>query len=123
MPTAAITSATNEKTVRSVMAKRWRAMLSATISSNGRMVPMGWSLSTAYTVGRIAPRSAVEGPLVRITTLSELNGTCANGSYDWLVVALSTQVPRSEEHTSELQSRGHLVCRLLLEKKKKNTSI
>src|SRR5215208_7271046 len=29
-------------------------------------------------------------------------------------------VPRSEEHTSELQSRGHLVCRLLLEKKKEN---
>src|SRR2546422_6766370 len=28
---------------------------------------------------------------------------------------------RSEEHTSELQSRLHLVCRLLLEKKKKNT--
>src|SRR5690625_6984350 len=27
---------------------------------------------------------------------------------------------RSEEHTSELQSRGHLVCRLLLEKKKKH---
>src|SRR2546422_7309952 len=30
------------------------------------------------------------------------------------------QVARSEEHTSELQSRLHLVCRLLLEKKKKN---
>src|SRR5439155_19375456 len=29
------------------------------------------------------------------------------------------EFPRSEEHTSELQSRGHLVCRLLLEKKKK----
>src|SRR2546422_8347719 len=28
-------------------------------------------------------------------------------------------LPRSEEHTSELQSRLHLVCRLLLEKKKK----
>src|SRR3712207_6971053 len=28
---------------------------------------------------------------------------------------------RSEEHTSELQSRQYLVCRLLLEKKKKNT--
>src|SRR5439155_17350227 len=27
-------------------------------------------------------------------------------------------ITRSEEHTSELQSRGHLVCRLLLEKKK-----
>src|SRR5690348_17767515 len=30
---------------------------------------------------------------------------------------------RSEEHTSELQSPVHLVCRLLLEKKKKNKSI
>src|SRR5690625_5194243 len=29
---------------------------------------------------------------------------------------------RSEEHTSELQSRGHLVCRLLLEKKRKRSS-
>src|SRR5207253_10597438 len=29
---------------------------------------------------------------------------------------------RSEEHTSELQSRGHLVCRLLLEKKNKKSS-
>src|SRR2546429_7144414 len=29
--------------------------------------------------------------------------------------------PRSEEHTSELQSRLHLVCRLLLEKKKKGS--
>src|SRR2546422_7809647 len=30
---------------------------------------------------------------------------------------------RSEEHTSELQSRLHLVCRLLLEKKKENTQL
>src|SRR2546422_5140770 len=30
---------------------------------------------------------------------------------------------RSEEHTSELQSRLHLVCRLLLEKKKKTTKL
>src|SRR5439155_25664058 len=32
------------------------------------------------------------------------------------------QAARSEEHTSELQSRGHLVCRLLLEKKKKKST-
>src|SRR2546422_8273207 len=31
------------------------------------------------------------------------------------------ELDRSEEHTSELQSRLHLVCRLLLEKKKKKT--
>src|SRR5690625_6215143 len=35
-----------------------------------------------------------------------------------LVLASIFVNPRSEEHTSELQSRGHLVCRLLLEKKK-----
>src|SRR3712207_8803489 len=33
------------------------------------------------------------------------------------------RAPRSEEHTSELQSRQYLVCRLLLEKKKKNDTI
>src|SRR5258707_14857209 len=38
---------------------------------------------------------------------------CAAGS-TW-----SATTPRSEEHTSELQSRQYLVCRLLLEKKKK----
>src|SRR3712207_7805617 len=32
-------------------------------------------------------------------------------------IRASFQVPRSEEHTSELQSRQYLVCRLLLEKK------
>src|SRR2546429_2799608 len=36
--------------------------------------------------------------------------------------AIWTERRRSEEHTSELQSRLHLVCRLLLEKKKKCTS-
>src|SRR5947208_16830595 len=34
----------------------------------------------------------------------------------------STNSSRSEEHTSELQSPDHLVCRLLLEKKKKNST-
>src|SRR5690625_6516349 len=34
-------------------------------------------------------------------------------------VVYASAINRSEEHTSELQSRGHLVCRLLLEKKKK----
>src|SRR2546429_3004735 len=43
--------------------------------------------------------------------LSELESS----SEAWVVIAA---VARSEEHTSELQSRLHLVCRLLLEKKK-----
>src|SRR5438309_8357266 len=38
-------------------------------------------------------------------------------------VGLAGGPARSEEHTSELQSQFHLVCRLLLEKKKKKTTI
>src|SRR5207253_10955764 len=38
---------------------------------------------------------------------------------EWLRRERSSILSRSEEHTSELQSRGHLVCRLLLEKKNK----
>src|SRR5690625_6424407 len=46
------------------------------------------------------------------------------GFYDlynswWYMIIIALIGIRSEEHTSELQSRGHLVCRLLLEKKKK----
>src|SRR5439155_18892917 len=45
------------------------------------------------------------------------------GSHEWFTswrgAWRSSMRSRSEEHTSELQSRGHLVCRLLLEKKKK----
>src|SRR2546430_10762761 len=44
----------------------------------------------------------------------------ADGICSFIVVDLVSQVrtPRSEEHTSELQSQSNLVCRLLLEKKK-----
>src|SRR5438045_9762663 len=37
------------------------------------------------------------------------------------IIQAAENIGRSEEHTSELQSLRHLVCRLLLEKKKKNT--
>src|SRR5207253_10462493 len=63
------------------------------------------------------------GPVTIASTLP------AGGTKTWLVAldgmplayhdpAIRTRSMRSEEHTSELQSRGHLVCRLLLEKKK-----
>src|SRR5437870_8215665 len=57
-------------------------------------------------------------------------GTLGHDQLEWLeddVKHLKHSTPivvfaRSEEHTSELQSRGHLVCRLLLEKKKQNNA-
>src|SRR5438309_6841195 len=42
----------------------------------------------------------------------------ALGREDVGLSAVPVRLPRSEEHTSELQSQFHLVCRLLLEKKK-----
>src|SRR3712207_8804500 len=42
--------------------------------------------------------------------------------FRWLAVPLP-QLRRSEEHTSELQSRQYLVCRLLLEKKKQKYTV
>src|SRR5690554_1607946 len=72
---------------------------------------------------------AVRNEVVRVETafMQSLN-TLYLRSRDWAeraqvqaLVAGDTQaqpLPRSEEHTSELQSRPHLVCRLLLEKKK-----
>src|SRR5690625_6836535 len=44
--------------------------------------------------------------------------TGAGGAVPSIRLAKRFRFGRSEEHTSELQSRGHLVCRLLLEKKK-----
>src|SRR5258706_8488007 len=39
------------------------------------------------------------------------------------ILSVGTELLRSEEHTSELQSLTNLVCRLLLEKKKKDTAV
>src|SRR2546430_7378457 len=53
-------------------------------------------------------------------------GACRPAGLEWVVTVFSPvgldedAVDRSEEHTSELQSQSNLVCRLLLEKKKKN---
>src|SRR5438309_3885283 len=52
---------------------------------------------------------------------TDSGGNVGRASYTWTVDVTAPSVgisSRSEEHTSELQSQFHLVCRLLLEKKK-----
>src|SRR6266853_946449 len=63
---------------------------------------------------RRPPRST----LFPFTTLFRSRGWCRTGSRS-PARPRTTCCPRSEEHTSELQSQSNLVCRLLLEKKNK----
>src|SRR5947209_12081264 len=56
-------------------------------------------------------------PVCRCSRSSRSGETCLRYISTW-----SYASARSEEHTSELQSRQYLVCRLLLEKKKKKKS-
>src|SRR5947209_14624695 len=58
---------------------------------------------------------AIGFALDEVLSYATVQHSCSTG-YHWL---LHSGVARSEEHTSELQSRQYLVCRLLLEKKKK----
>src|SRR5256884_4800601 len=60
------------------------------------------------------------GRFINMTSTSGLVGNVGQANYAAAKLGIVglTKVTRSEEHTSELQSRLHLVCRLLLEKKK-----
>src|SRR3989442_15579001 len=63
--------------------------------------------------------SVTQMGLSEIAALASTRDSSEIGLYNPDVVAATAVLPsRSEEHTSELQSRPHLVCRLLLEKKK-----
>src|SRR5690625_6258885 len=75
-----------------------------------------------WVVGPDAAWEQITGELVEAGTLVKLDEDKKPNSF-WAASdpADVARVERSEEHTSELQSRGHLVCRLLLEKKKKKT--
>src|SRR5690625_3206045 len=86
-------------------------------------------LGTAWTTNRQATdilSSAIVSTLQLVTAATVLAIVLGIGvgiisalrqysSFDYLITFISFLL-RSEEHTSELQSRGHLVCRLLLEK-------
>src|SRR3712207_6904118 len=62
------------------------------------------------------PRARAQAPCAGAGRPRAATGTASRGP------AAARAQARSEEHTSELQSRQYLVCRLLLEKKKQNTT-
>src|SRR5947208_11540944 len=78
------------------------------------------SLHDALPISRVQVRIKAPVPTTRAKKRRQaalLFGCCAD---DPTFAAAVAEVERSEEHTSELQSPDHLVCRLLLEKKNKH---
>src|SRR5690625_7063440 len=67
----------------------------------------------------LSGRCATENQSTSVFSSSARKGSASSGTERRMEVSMNKHSsPRSEEHTSELQSRGHLVCRRLLEKKK-----
>src|SRR5207253_9526974 len=63
-------------------------------------------------------RFQISFPIATAVSIMRLEKPHSLSNHDSTVTIVPSITLRSEEHTSELQSRGHLVCRLLLEKKK-----
>src|SRR3989449_7988266 len=94
-------------------------------SGEGGVVETSWMFQAASPASIHPARSPTRGSGLGATVekgrwdgahAATDNATIANHASDFTEGSLKG---RSEEHTSELQSRLHLVCRLLLEKKKK----
>src|SRR5437870_11014579 len=75
------------------------------------------AITPARAYALAALQAAVRRPMLLIVGRPSEARVYANELRAW-----TADPDRSEEHTSELQSRGHLVCRLLLEKKKIDNS-
>src|SRR5690625_7044678 len=86
-------------------------------------VLFGFSPAEASAIGIIGGADGPTAIFVALNLAPDLLGAIALSAYSYMALVPIIQPPimrllRSEEHTSELQSRGHLVCRLLLDKKK-----
>src|SRR5689334_24811066 len=75
--------------------------------------------STSARIGAVLfrNRSWLPVPFLIVTLLAPSHATWYNWLAGFVLIIIGESI-RSEEHTSELQSQFHLVCRLLLEKKK-----
>src|SRR2546425_7897561 len=82
---------------------------------------LGWGGDTPWAAGIVFVVTFVE-EFVGYLLPKEMKEALETQVKQKLLPALTGRVARSEEHTSELQSLAYLVCRLLLEKKKKQNS-
>src|SRR5690625_6845063 len=91
---------------------------SAYASSCLRILRVYRRFSFRFSLSRAGFKKPASNSGCNVITSPVVSSTTIRTSSDLYTTPFAPLV-RSEEHTSELQSRGHLVCRLLLEKKKK----
>src|SRR5258708_13770673 len=80
------------------------------------------SLHDALPISTSRPTERPKRRSSSATSSSRSSATSRRSHLGWPAPTSEASAQRSEEHTSELQSPDHLVCRLLLEKKKKKTA-
>src|SRR5690625_5970441 len=85
-------------------------------------LPIFWSVIIVFTVFQTAFGTYILSSVITTVPREMREAAALDGASRWqvlwrIVTPMMRHSTRSEEHTSELQSRGQLVCRLLLEKK------
>src|SRR2546425_9138926 len=85
------------------------------------MIRVRWDSAVLKLIPRSLAISFVDLPSAtswRTSRSRAVSGSGGTSDLDRYASTTAWEIPRSEEHTSELQSLAYLVCRLLLEKKK-----
>src|SRR5438270_9532339 len=94
------------------------------LSSTVRRKILAYLSATELTAGEISERFNISKPSIsKHLSILENAGLITSERRGQFIHYSLVRDNRSEEHTSELQSQSNLVCRLLLEKKKKNKKI
>src|SRR5947207_9415817 len=108
---------TRIKSASLIVERRW-AMTKLVRPSINRFIACWINASVRVSTLDVASSSIIIGGFLMIARAMVRSCFCPCEMFD----ASSFKMVRSEEHTSELQSHSDLVCRLLLEKKKKKDS-
>src|SRR5690625_823673 len=112
MPPGPENSSPSRKTVRS---RSSAVSLPGVASASTSVLAASSAAAAATSSSRCSARSSA------MVVIYEIPSTPLVRALGTLTGSQGSQTLRSEEHTSELQSRGHLVCRLLLEKKNEDS--
>src|SRR2546427_172393 len=119
---------TTEKSVTQVIEQQLTGIdhllyFSSSSASNGRaQITLTFETGTDPDIAQVQVQNKVSLATPRLPSeVTQQGVVVAKANAGFLMVIALQSDTRSEEHTSELQSQSNLVCRLLLEKKKKNT--